>query len=145
MSGGREATPHSEFAYLINFKELGDKSGCLVAIEEERQVPLAIKRVFYIYNLGEGQERGNHANRNSRIVFICIKGSCQIQVDNGEESRRFVLDKPSVGVFTDRMTWKKMDNFSKDCILLALSDCNYDKNEYINDYNEFVISVKQSH
>ena len=123
--------------YLIQFHKITDRSGHLVALEENRNLPFDVKRIFYIYGVSGNIVRGNHANRFSRIVFIAVKGKCKISVKDGNSKQEFILSRPEVGLFTDRMTWKELSDFSPDCVLLALSDAYYDKQEYITDYEEF--------
>lgn len=123
----------SEKYKLINFNEFGDESGKLVAIENRKNIPFDIKRTFYIYGIKEGIVRGQHANKISRFVLICLSGSCEVKVYDMEEKieENFVLDSPKKGLYLDRMIWKDMYNFSKDCVLLVLADSEYIKDEYI--------------
>lgn len=118
---------------IINFNEFGDASGKLVAIENGKNIPFDIKRTFYIYGTKEGIVRGQHANKISRFVLICLSGSCEVRVYDMEEKieENFILDSPKKGLYLDRMIWKDMHNFSKDCVLLVLSDSEYIKDEYI--------------
>lgn len=122
---------------LINFKYFGDKSSTLVALENQANSPFDIKRVFYIFNVPNGVERGNHANKYSKFLFIVLSGSCKIMLDNSFTQIEFTLDNPKQGLYIDNMIWKKMYDFSPDCVLLVLSDCYYDKDEYIYNYDEY--------
>lgn len=118
---------------LINFNEFGDINGKLIAIENSKNIPFDIKRIFYIYGTKYGIVRGQHANKISRFILICLSGNCEVKVYDMEEKieEKFVLDSPQKGLYLDRMVWKDMYNFSKDCVLLVLSDSEYIKNEYI--------------
>ena len=118
---------------LIDLKEFGDENGKLVPIENSKTIPFDIKRIFYIYGTKENIVRGQHANKISRFVLICISGSCEVKVNDLEtkEEESFKLDTPIKGLYLDRMIWKDMYNFSKDCVLLVLSDSEYLKDEYI--------------
>ncbi len=135
--------PQNEFAYTFNFKQLGDQRGKLVAIEGNRSIPFELKRVFYIYGSSGETVRGKHANKNTKMVFICLSGSCKVMVDNSFERKEFFLDNPETGLFVDNDTWKEMKDFSADCILLVLCSTFYDNTEYITDYNEFLNYVKK--
>lgn len=123
----------SEKYKLINFDEFGDESGKLVAIENSKNIPFDIKRTFYIYGTKEGIVRGQHANKISRFVLICLSGSCEVKVYDLDKKieENFVLDSPKKGLYLDRMIWKDMYNFSENCVLLVLSDSEYIKDEYI--------------
>lgn len=118
---------------IINFNEFGDENGKLVAIENSKNIPFEIKRVFYIYGTKENVVRGQHANKISRFVLICLSGSCEVKIYDMEEKieENFILDSPQKGLYLDRMIWKDMYNFSENCVLLVLSDSEYIKDEYI--------------
>ena len=118
---------------LISFNEFGDENGKLVAIENSKNIPFDIKRIFYIYGTEENIIRGQHANKISRFVMVCLSGSCEVKVYDMDEKveEKFKLTTPNQGLYLDRMIWKDMYNFSKDCVLLVLSDSEYIKDEYV--------------
>lgn len=118
---------------LLEFPELGDERGHLVVIENLKDIPFEIKRIFYIYGTKPNVVRGQHANKISRFVLINLCGSCKIKVNDGENEEIIILDKPHHGIYLDRMVWKDMYDFSEDSILLVLSDSVYLKDEYIRD------------
>lgn len=120
---------------LLEFPELGDERGHLVVIENLKNIPFEIKRIFYIYGTKPDVVRGQHANKISRFVLINLCGSCKIKVNDGENEEIIILNKPHHGIYLDRMVWKDMYDFSEDSILLVLSDSVYLKDEYIRDIN----------
>ncbi len=124
--------------YLFELTPISDKEGCLAVIEEEKQIPFKIKRVFYEYGFLGSSSRGNHANIHSQFCLIAVSGSCNVTVEDGKEKTEYKLDKPNKVLYIDQMIWKSMFNFSNDCVLLVLSDCLYDKNEYINDFQKYL-------
>lgn len=126
---------------LINLKYFDDKNSTLIAIEKQVNCPFEVKRIFYIFDIPKNTIRGEHANLNSEFFFIALKGECKIKIDNGKEQKNFILNNPKQGLYMDKMLWKQMYDFSKDCILLVLSNTLYDTNEYIRDYNEFLKAV----
>ena len=128
--------------YLFELVSFEEKDGFLTVAEAEKQIPFKIMRIFYEYHLKNESSRGNHANKNSRFCLIALKGSCNVQVNDGENETLYRLDNPNVGLFLDKMVWKVMKNFSDDCILLVISDHLYDKNEYIRNFNEFLKLTK---
>lgn len=123
--------------YIVNLVELGDDRGGLAVIEENKQIPFPIKRVFYEYNTDPSISRGNHANLNSSFALVSITGSCVVEVNDGYESVEYLLDSPLKLLVIDKMIWKEMKCFSKDNILLVLSDQVYDGKEYLRDFNDF--------
>lgn len=122
---------------LLSFSQLGDERGHLVVVEGMKNIPFEIKRIFYIYGTKEGVIRGQHANRKSEFVLINLAGSCKIKVDDGKNEKIITLDKAHEGIYLDKMLWKDMYDFSKDSILLVLSNQSYDSEEYVRDYIEF--------
>ncbi|HEC1754850.1 TPA: FdtA/QdtA family cupin domain-containing protein [Campylobacter lari] len=122
---------------LINLNYFDDKKSTLVACEKNINCPFEIKRIFYIFDVPKNTIRGDHANLNSQFFFIALKGECKIKIDDGNKKEIFLLNNPKQGLFLDKMLWKQMYDFSKDCILLVLTNTCYDKNEYIYNYDEF--------
>lgn len=122
---------------MLSFLQLGDDRGHLVVVEGMKDIPFEIKRIFYIYGTKSDVVRGQHANRNSEFVLINLAGSCKIKVDDGKNIETIILDKAHEGIYLDKMVWKDMYDFSKDSILLVLSNYSYDSQEYVRDYNEF--------
>lgn len=121
---------------LLEFSELGDDRGHLVVVENLKDIPFEIKRIFYIYGTKANVIRGQHANKISRFVLINLCGSCKIKVNDGTNEEIIVLDKPHHGIYLDRMVWKDMYDFSENSILLVLSDSLYIKDEYVRDINK---------
>lgn len=127
---------------MIDLKELGDERGSLVVLEENKEFPFPIRRVFYDFNTDPTISRGNHANKESRFGFIALQGSCVIEVDDGIEKTEYFLNSPFQCLFLDKMLWKSMKHFSSDNILLVISDNVYNDKEYINNYLEFIKSLE---
>lgn len=124
------------------FKPHGDARGQLVALEEYKDIPFKIKRVYYMYDTGEGVVRGCHAHRNLQQILICIHGSCKIKLDNGEETAIILLNKPYEGLFVSNAMWREMYDFSPDAVLMVLASALYDESDYIRNYDEFLTYVK---
>lgn len=124
--------------YLFELNPFSDEDGFLAVIEEEKQIPFKIRRIFYEYGVERTSLRGKHANKNSRFCLIAVSGSCDVIVEDGVSIVKYRLNKPNKALYLDKMIWKTMTNFSKDCVLLVLSDCLYDKSEYIRDYDEYL-------
>ena len=125
----------------INFQPLGDERGSLVALEGNKSVPFDIKRVYYIFGTKEGVSRGFHAHRNLKQVAVCVTGSCRFVLDNGKQREEIVLDKSTIGLLINDLTWREMYDFSPDCVLMVLASEHYDESDYIRDYQEFLKAV----
>lgn len=130
----------------VNFKSLGDSRGSLVAFEigAQRAVPFDIKRVYYIYQTGDGVSRGFHAHRNLTQILICIAGSCRITLDNGKVRENVLMSSPTQGLIINSMVWREMHEFSSNCVLLVLASEHYDESDYIRDYESFIGAVNNA-
>ena len=130
---------------LLNLPEKGDERGSLIAIEENKDISFDIKRLFYMYGSNDGIIRGQHANRNSEFILINVAGSSKVKVDDGKGNiKEYNLNKPNIGLYIPNMIWKDMYDFSKDSVLLVLSNQYYDENEYIRDYEHFKKEVNNN-
>lgn len=125
------------------FQSHGDERGQLVALEEFKDIPFKIKRVYYIYDTLPNVTRGYHAHRNLKQILICIHGSCKIKLDNGKEKKVVILEKPYEGLYVENNMWREMYDFSNDAVLLVLASELYDENDYIRDYEEFLKFVNE--
>ncbi len=125
------------------FQPHGDERGQLVALEEFKDIPFKIKRVYYMYDTGEGVRRGFHAHKQLEQILICIHGSCKILLDNGTEKKVVPLEKPYEGLYVSNDMWREMFDFSPDAVLLVLASELYDESDYIRNYDEFVKFVKE--
>ena len=134
----------SDLYQIINFSEYGDERGNLVVAEGDgMDVPITIRRVFYMYGSDPEIVRGQHANRKTEFVLINVSGTSRVKVDNGFETEVIELNKPRMGLYLKTMLWKDMYDFSPDSVLLVLASEHYDGEEYIRDYEEFLKEVKQ--
>lgn len=120
------------------FQQHGDDRGQLVALEEQKDIPFEIKRVYYMYDTKEGVRRGYHAHKSLEQILICIHGSCKILMDNGEEKKVVSLEKPYEGLYINNNIWREMFDFSPDAVLMVLASDYYKEEDYIRDYDEFL-------
>ncbi|ASI89252.1 sugar 3,4-ketoisomerase [Vibrio mediterranei] len=130
------------FTNLIEFNVLGDERGSLVALEEMSDIPFVIKRVYYIFGTKENVSRGFHAHKELEQVAVCVRGSCQMIMDDGKKRERILLNSPNKGIVIGTMQWHEMHEFSEDCILLVLANDIYRESDYIRDYEEFLKCTK---
>lgn len=119
------------------FPPHGDDRGQLVAIEEKKDLPFDIKRVYYIYDTLPGVRRGFHAHRNLQQILICVHGSCKILLDNGYEKADVLLNSPCEGLYISNDIWREMYDFSDGAVLLVLASEPYEEADYIRNYEDF--------
>ncbi len=122
----------------IVFKPHGDDRGQLVALEESKNIPFSVKRVYYMYDTTPGVSRGKHAHKCLQQIMICIHGSCKVLLDNGKEKETVLLDKPNEGIYISNDVWREMFDFSDDAVLVVLASELYDESDYIRNYDEFI-------
>ncbi|MDE7017208.1 MAG: FdtA/QdtA family cupin domain-containing protein [Lachnospiraceae bacterium] len=124
------------------FQPHGDERGQLVALEEDKDIPFAIKRVYYMYDTVEGVVRGKHAHKSLEQILVCIHGSCKILLDDGKEKKIVPLEKPYEGLYVANNMWREMFDFSDDAVLMVLASDFYNEEDYIRDYNAFLSYTK---
>ncbi|WCG81951.1 sugar 3,4-ketoisomerase [Pectobacterium sp. A5351] len=129
---------------VIQLQTHGDDRGALVALEQEKNIPFEIKRVYYLFKTKEGVRRGFHAHKTLKQVAIAVRGSCRFLLDDGNEKVELVLDNPAQGIVIDPHFWHEMYDFSEDCVLMVLADQPYDESDYIRDYDVFLDRIKSN-
>lgn len=129
------------------FEPHGDDRGQLVALEEMKDIPFKIRRVYYMYDTVQGVTRGRHAHKSLQQILICVHGSCRILLDDGKERQTVLLNKPNEGLYVSNVLWREMYDFSPDAVLMVLASEYYDEADYIRDYQEFLAftEAKEEH
>lgn len=122
---------------FVDFRLLGDERGSLVALEQHREVPFDIARVYYIFGTKEGVRRGFHAHRELEQLVVPVSGTCTMILDDGADRESIRLQRPTQGLLIPPMVWHEMEDFSPDCVLMVLAAAWYDEADYIRDYDEF--------
>lgn len=118
---------------------LDGKDGCLSVVENLRNIPFEIKRIYYIYNLNNKSAiRGKHAHKKLQQVIFCINGSFRIELDDGINRQDIILDEPNIGIYMDAKLWHTMNQFSENCILLVLASDFFDESDYIRDHSQYI-------
>ncbi|EKO3932954.1 WxcM-like domain-containing protein [Vibrio fluvialis] len=121
----------------IEFQSLGDERGELISLEGKKNIPFSIKRIYYLFGMKGDIPRGFHAHKRLKQVAICVKGSCDILMDDGIYKETVSLNSPNKGLVIDVMQWHEMRNFSDDCLIIVLASDLYDEDDYIRDYSVF--------
>lgn len=122
----------------LDLKILGDERGSLVAIEELKDIPFEIRRVYYIFGTKKNVSRGFHAHKNLQQLAVCLSGKCRMILDDGKIREEAWLDSSDKGLLIGSMIWHEMHDFSYDCVLMVLASEYYDEEDYIRDYQSFL-------
>jgi hypothetical protein len=126
---------------LIDLPKISDPRGNLTFIEGGRHVPFPIERIYYLYDVPGGAERGGHAHKELHQLIIAISGSFDIVLDDGSEKKRFHLNRSYYGLYVGPMIWREMDNFSSGAVGLVLASNRYDESDYYRDYAQFLAAL----
>ena len=129
---------------MIQFQPHGDERGMLIALEEKKNIPFEVKRVYFVYDTLAGVHRGKHAHRTLKQVLFSPCGACTILLDDGKETKEVRLDKAMEGLLVDACVWREMYDFTPDAVLMVLASDYYDENDYIRDYDEFLRYIEES-
>ncbi|MCX7946498.1 MAG: FdtA/QdtA family cupin domain-containing protein [Hydrogenophilus sp.] len=127
---------------IIELPKIHDPRGNLSFIEGERHIPFNIKRVYYLYDVPGGAERGSHAHKTAHTFIIAISGSFDVILDDGFATQRYHLNRSYYGIYICPLTWRRLDNFSSGAVCLSLASHYFDPEDYIRDYNEFIAIVR---
>lgn len=126
---------------LVNLPRIADPRGNLTFLENNRHIPFAIQRVFFLYDVPGGAERAGHALKKCHQFLIAMSGSFDVIVYNGKDKQRFHLNRSYYGLYLPPMFWREIDNFSSGSVCLALASESYDEKDYFRDYNEYLLAV----
>jgi hypothetical protein len=124
--------------HLIEFRRILDHRGALTPIEAEKDLPFAIRRVYFIYDVSNGAVRAGHSHRELQQVLIAISGSFNVHLDDGTTRQTFLLNRPNIGLYVPRMMWRDIDDFSGGAVCLSLASQHYDEADYYRDYDSFL-------
>lgn len=128
-----------KYTFTIN----SDDRGSLVAIEFRKDIPFAVKRVYYIFGIKEGDIRGLHAHKTLHQVMVCVNGSCTIVMDDGFNKTNVLLASPDIGLDIGPRVWHEMKDFSSNAVLLVFASDWYDEDDYIRNYDEFISYIRK--
>lgn len=114
------------------------RKGDISVVENGVNVPFDIKRVYYLYDVPGGVDRGGHAHKALRQLIVAASGSFTVVLDDGNVKRSFVLNRPYMGLYVVPGIWRVLEDFSSGSVCLVLASEKYDPDDYIRDYNEFL-------
>ncbi len=123
---------------LINFPKITDARGNLTFVEGGNQIPFDIQRVYYLYDVPGGAQRGGHAHKDLHQVIIAMSGSFDVLLDDGTNKKRVHMNRSYNGLYVCPMIWRELDNFSSGSVLMVLASNKYDESDYYRDYADFL-------
>lgn len=123
---------------IIDLPKVSDSRGNLVFIQKNSPINIDIKRVYYLYDVPSGAERGGHAHYDLYQVLISISGSFTVHLNDGFESKSFLLNRPDLALLIGPGIWREITDFSSNSICLVLASELYCESDYIRDFNYFM-------
>jgi dTDP-4-dehydrorhamnose 3,5-epimerase-like enzyme len=122
--------------YIIDFPSFGDERGVLTSIEQIKNIPIEVKRIFFMHHVTE--DRGGHAHIDTDQIIIAISGSLKLKVFNGINEDIYLLNDCTIGIFTPRLTYCDLYDFSPDAVCLVLANTYYDIKMSLRNREDFL-------
>lgn len=127
---------------IIELNKISDPRGNLTFIEGNNHIPFDIKRIYYLYDVPGGSDRGGHAHKELQQLIIAMSGSFDVVLDDGVRKQRYHLNRSYFGLYICPMIWRDIDNFSSGAVCLSLASAPYDEADYYRNYSDYVEAVK---
>ena len=122
---------------IFNLRSFKEGDGVLVPIESGYDIPFNIKRVFYVFNVNNQNDRGKHSHYKTKQILICLNGEIDVIVDDGFKRKTITINDKFTGIFIPEMIWDEQIYKTEDSLLMVLCDTHYDIDDYIEDYDTF--------
>lgn len=119
-------------------KHHSDRKGNLTVVENGKTLPFDVKRVYYLYDVPGGENRGSHAHRDLSQLIIAASGSFRVTLDDGTCKRSFFLNRPYQGLYVKQGMWRDLEDFSSGAVCMVLASEEYNVEDYIRDYDKFL-------
>lgn len=123
---------------IIELPKVHEPRGNLSFVESNNHIPFGIERVYYVYDVPGGSDRGGHAHKGLHQLIIAMSGSFDITLDDGKDKKKFHLARSYYGLYVCPMIWREMDNFSSGSVLMVLASNKYNEDDYYRNYDDFM-------
>ena len=124
-------------------KHHSNRKGNISVVENHKDIPFEVKRVYYLYDVPGGESRGSHAHKELSQLIIAVSGSFTVTLDDGNVKRSFILNHPYQGLYVVPGIWRDLEDFSSGAVCMVLASHWYDKEDYIRNYNDFIDYKRQ--
>ncbi|NQU67706.1 MAG: WxcM-like domain-containing protein [Candidatus Marinimicrobia bacterium] len=122
---------------VLPLNKIHKRAGNITIVEGQRNVPFDVKRIYYLYDIPGGEDRGGHAHKELRQLLVAASGSFNVLLDDGVNKKIITLNRPDYGILIEPGIWRELIEFSSGAICLVLASLLYDDNDYLKEYNEF--------
>lgn len=123
---------------ILQLPKIHNRAGNITALENNIHLPFDVKRVYYLYDVPAGEERGGHAHRELQQIVIAVSGAFDVLLNDGTNKKIVHLDRPFIGLHIVPGIWRELLNFSSGAVCLVLASLKYDENDYVRNYNDFL-------
>ncbi|HAF00292.1 MAG TPA: hypothetical protein DCO68_13035 [Methylophilaceae bacterium] len=123
---------------IIELPKIHNPQGNLTFVENDSQIPFDMKRVYYVYDVPGGAERGGHAHKKLHQFIVAMSGSFDITLDDGKDKKKFHLSRSYYGLYVCPMIWREIDNFSSGSVLMCIASEKYTEEDYYRHYEDFM-------
>jgi hypothetical protein len=130
-----------ENCHIIDLPKIAEPRGNLMFVEGSNHIPFDIRRVYYLYDVPGGAERGGHAHKGLHQLIIAMSGSFDVILDDGRNKKRFHLNRSYFGLYVCPMIWRELDNFSSGSVCLVLASNVYEESDYYRNYEEYTSAL----
>lgn len=128
---------------IVELPRINEPRGNLTFVESNRHIPFAIQRVYYLYDVPGGAERGGHAHKALHQLIIAMSGSFDIHLDDGYSKKTMHMNRSYNGLYVCPMIWREIDNFSSGAVCMVLASDYYDELDYYRDYDQFINDARK--
>lgn len=132
----------NESGRIIDLHKEIDRRGNLTVVEQMKDIPFNISRVYWVYDVPGGKNRGGHAHKHCRELLVAASGSFNVTLDNGYGKRTFFLNHPYQGLLINTNVWRTLDDFSSGALCLVIAEDSFSEEDYIRDYDDFMAFIK---
>jgi dTDP-4-dehydrorhamnose 3,5-epimerase-like enzyme len=123
---------------ILEFNQIHNRSGNITSIENQTNIPFDVRRIYYLYDVPGGAQRGGHAHKELYQLIVAASGCFDLVIDDGKNKKIVQLNRPYYGLQIVPGIWREIINFSSGAICLVLASHKYDPNDYIREYNDYL-------
>lgn len=123
---------------ILPLSKIHNRAGNITIVEGRKNIPFDVRRIYYLYDIPGGEDRGGHAHKELYQLIVAASGSFNVLLDDGQNKKIVTLNRPDYGVMVVPGIWRELFEFSSGAICLVLASHKYDKDDYIRSYDQFV-------
>ncbi len=139
MKGIRASVHNCE---LIDLPKIHNRAGNITPVHANEDVPFDVKRIYYLYDMPGGESRGGHAHKNLHQLIVAASGSFEVVLNDGKETKHFILNRPYYGLLIVPGIWRELVNFSSGSICLVLASETYVESDYLRNYSDYLDFIR---